>query len=326
MRNILLLGGGGYIGVVVAKFFLKKGFKVSCVDNFIYNHLSSIKNIKNKKNFILFKCDLTNKKNYRHITNSITDVVILAGLVGDPITKKYPKTAEKINYTGIKKFINFCKNKKEIKKLIFISTCSNYGLIKNKIANENTRLNPQSLYAKQKIKIEKYLINQSKNFNFDVFILRFATAFGHSERPRFDLTVNEFVLMAMQKKVIDIYDSETWRPYCHVQDFAKVIYYALIKKSRIKKTKIFNVGSNKNNFRKIDIIHKIKKYIPSLKYKDVQSKNDPRNYIVNFNKIRVELGIKKFLSLDYGIKEMIFNLRKIKKIKFIKKPGNFFIK
>jgi len=326
MKNILLLGGGGYIGVEVAKYFLKKRFKVSCVDNFIYRHDFSVKKLKKEKNFILYKYDLMDKNNFKKILTGITDIVILAGLVGDPITKKYPKNAEKINHRGIKKFINFCKKEKEIKKLVFVSTCSNYGLIKNKIANENTALNPQSLYAKQKIKIEKYLINQNSKFNFNTFILRFATAFGSSDRPRFDLTVNEFVLMALQKKVIDIYDSETWRPYCHVQDFAKVIHRILIKKTNQKKIKIFNVGSNKNNFRKIDIIRKIKKYIPSLKYKDIQSKNDPRNYIVNFSKIKNKLKIKRFLSLDYGIKEMINSLSETKKIKFIKKPGNFIIK
>ncbi len=326
MRNILLLGGGGYIGVEVIKYFLKKNFKVSCVDNFIYKHDFSIKKIKKNKNFFLYRCDLKNKKNYKKILKGITDIVILAGLVGDPITKKYPVDAEKINHIGIKKFINFCKKEKEIKKLVFVSTCSNYGLIKNKIANENTKLNPQSLYAKQKIKIEKFLINQNSKFNFNTYILRFATAFGSSDRPRFDLTVNEFVFMAMQKKIIDIYDSETWRPYCHVKDFAKVIYCVLVKKEKEKKIKIFNVGSNKNNFRKIDIIHKIKKYIPSLKYIDVKSKNDPRNYIVNFNKIRKELKIKNFLSLDFGIKEMIVSLKKIKKLKSVKKTGNFVIR
>ena len=129
--------------------------------------------------------------------------------------------------------------------------------------------------------------------------------------------------MAIQKKVIDIYDSETWRPYCHVSDFASVIHKLVAQKTNIKKIKIFNVGSNKNNFRKIDIIKKIKKYIPDLKYKDVKSKSDPRNYIVNFNKIKKYLKNKKFLSLDYGIKEMIDNLKKYKKANLIKKTGNY---
>ncbi len=323
MKNILLLGGGGYIGVEVGKYFLKKGYNVYCVDNFLYGHSSSVRKLKKEKNFYLLKYDFTNKKYLKKITKNISCIIILAGLVGDPITKKYPKIAEKINYSGIKKFIDFCKKEKQLKKLFFVSTCSNYGLIKNKIANEKTELNPQSLYAKQKIKIEKYLIKQNYKFNFSTFILRFATAFGSSDRPRFDLTVNEFVLMAIQKKVIDIYDSETWRPYCHINDFARVIFQLVVKKNNNKKIKIFNVGSNKNNFRKIDIILKIKKHIPSLKYKDVKSKSDPRNYIVNFNKIKKYLKNQKFLSLDYGIKEMIENLKKSKNVKSIKKTGNY---
>ena len=105
---------------------------------------------------------------------------MLAGLVGDPITRKYPKISKKYNIEGIKKLIINVNKFKNIKKFVFISTCSNYGVIKNKLATENSILNPKSTYAKAKIEIEKYII-KNKNLNFSTTILRFATAFGLSQ-------------------------------------------------------------------------------------------------------------------------------------------------
>ena len=105
-----------------------------------------------------------------------------------------------------------------------MSTCSNYGVVKNnEIVNEKSKLNPISLYAKSKVKFEKYL-QKNKKSKTKITILRFATAFGLSSRMRFDLTINEFVREIFLKNSLEVYESETWRPYCHVKDFALAIF------------------------------------------------------------------------------------------------------
>ena len=110
---------------------------------------------------------------------------MLAGLVGDPVTKKYSNISKKINDIGILNLIKKFQKFKNFKKFIFISTCSNYGLVKKKIKiKENYKLAPLSLYAKSKVKIEKFLMKKN---NFKPTILRFATTFGYSERMRYDL-------------------------------------------------------------------------------------------------------------------------------------------
>ena len=196
MKRILIIGGGGYIGTVLTSFLLSKGFHVVSIDNFIYGHQVSIKSIKSK-NFKSIK-----KNIYKDLKNKdffgFDSVIVLAGLVGDPITKKYKKLSKLVNIQGIKKIINYCKNIDT--KFIFVSTCSNYGFLKNKIANEKTNLNPISIYAKQKVEIEKYILSLKRKSKFKPIILRFSTAFGSSMRPRFDLTINEFVLRAYLKR------------------------------------------------------------------------------------------------------------------------------
>ena len=318
MKNFLVVGGAGYLGSEFCNYLLSKKKHVTCLDNFIYKNKSAIKNLKKKKNFKLINQDI---RKFNGI-EKIDAVIIFAGLVGDPITKKYQKLSHSINVLGVKKIINYFKNTKV--KLIFISTCSNYGFLKNKLANEKTILNPKSIYAKQKVLIEKYILSLKKKSLFSPIILRFSTAFGLSIRPRFDLTINEFLLYALLKKNLQIYDHETWRPYCHVKDFSKIIYKFLYFKNQ-NSFEVYNVGSKQNNLRKIDIAKKIKKFLPEFKYEIVKSSSDPRNYRVNFDKISKTLNNPKFISADKGIIEMINFLKDKKNLNKFLKFGNYHI-
>ena len=295
-KSIILIGGEGYIGTVVSSFFLKKGFKVHSIDNFIYNQ--SRKNHKSNKNFNLLKINFANKKIFNYLDKlEHENVIILGSIVGDPITKKYPKITKKINLDSTEKLLKYVL-KKKFKKVIFISTCSNYGVFnKNSLAKENSRLNPKSLYAKTKVQIEKKLFKIAKKSSSETTILRFATAFGLSDRMRFDLTVNQFVREIFLNKKIEVYDPYTWRPYCHVKDFANIIFQ-IISKKNIKRNKceIFNAGSSKNN-KKFKIILQ-------------NDSADQRDYKVNFSKIRKIYGFKPSISIDGGIKEIIKELKK----------------
>ena len=309
-KSIILIGGEGYIGTVVSSFFLKKGFKVHSIDNFIYNQ--SRKNHKSNKNFNLLKINFANKKIFNYLDKlEHENVIILGSIVGDPITKKYPKITKKINLDSTEKLLKYVL-KKKFKKVIFISTCSNYGVFnKNSLAKENSRLNPKSLYAKTKVQIEKKLFKIAKKSSSETTILRFATAFGLSDRMRFDLTVNQFVREIFLNKKIEVYDPYTWRPYCHVKDFANIIFQ-IISKKNIKRNKceIFNAGSSKNNFNKMMVINRIKKYIKKFKIILQNDSADQRDYKVNFSKIRKIYGFKPSKSIDGGIKEIIKELKK----------------
>ena len=170
--KVLLIGGGGYIGNVVAEGLLQNKYKVSILDNFIYDHKKTISNLINFKNFELIEGDITNLNFVKSKVKNYDCVVLLAGLVGDPITKKYPELSSKINDIGIKNAVDV-SFENNIKKLIFVSTCSNYGLIKNNdLADENYPLAPISLYAKSKVKAEKYIMNhKNRNINTSIYMV-----------------------------------------------------------------------------------------------------------------------------------------------------------
>lgn len=311
LNKVLLVGGAGYIGLVIAKQLSERGMQVVILDNIIYKHHLGLHSIFYNPNITFFNRDMRNDLEENFIeSNGITDVVILAGLVGDPITKKYPDLSNQINNKAIQKFI-LKLQKANLNKLIFVSTCSNYGLIEDgKKADENFTLTPLSLYAKDKVSNEEFLQENSDKFNFSYSILRFATAFGVAPRMRFDLSVNEFVYDAFTKKKLEIYDADTWRPYCHVIDFANLIEKTLKAPVEVTDKEIFNAGGDDNNHTKRDLAEMIKNHIPDLEISYVVGGNDPRNYIVDFSKVKNTLNFTPTVTVNSGIKEIIEYLEK----------------
>ena len=171
MKKILIIGGGGYIGTEVIKYFLNKKKQIFCNDNFIYGQKNSITKFLNNKNFKLLEFDYRDTNKFKKVLSICESIIFLGGMVGDPITSKYKKISKSINYIGIKNFINLCKTNYD-GRFIYVSTCSNYGLSKNmNLLSENATLNPLSIYAKNKVMIEKYIL-QLKNVKFIPTILR----------------------------------------------------------------------------------------------------------------------------------------------------------
>ena len=324
-KRILIIGGSGYIGTVITKNLLSKNNQVVNLDNHLFNNNYAISEFKNDNNYTFINGNLLNESDLISSSKEVTDVIVLACIVGDPLSKKYPDIAIKINEEGVKKTLKFF-NKKGIQKLIFASTCSNYGVIgDNELADENFKLNPLSIYAKTKVNVEKFILDKKNNFDFSPVILRFATAFGLSDRMRFDLTVNQFTHELLLGNELLVYDPDTWRPYFHTEDFAEVVYKILnLKNDQIHK-QVFNVGDDKNNFTKRSLVEVIKKYIPKAKIKIQINGSDKRNYRVNFNKIKSLIDFNS-RTIDSGIKEIIeeFNNGKFNDFKKnFEKYGNY---
>jgi nucleoside-diphosphate-sugar epimerase len=305
MKNLLLIGGAGYVGTVITSYFLKLGYHIKVVDNFIYDNQASIQSYLGDENYEFIIGDLADPKILAKASEGIKNVIILGGLVGDPITKKYPDESYLINNIGIQNCIDFFDDK-DIEKLIFISTCSNYGLIKDdELADENFELNPLSLYAKAKVAAELHLMSKKGKVNYTGTVLRFATAFGLSPRMRFDLSISEFVRNLYFGAELLVFDEYTWRPYCHVRDFARLINLVINADRNKVYFEVFNAGGEVNNFTKKMIVETIAAYLPNPKIKFVANGNDPRNYKVSFKKVKEILGFEPKYTVKDGIGELL---------------------
>lgn len=311
MKKILLLGGSGYIGSILSQHLIKNDYFIFNVDNKIYTDQAKQSDIEDTKIKNL-NLDFRNLKNIEKYFLDVDYVIILGGLVGDFITNKYLSLSQAINEESLINFINRIEKINNIKKLIFVSTCSNYGETKNnEIVNEEYELNPLSPYAKSKVKIENFIQSKKKKVGYASTILRFATAFGYSPRMRFDLTVNHFCYSIYKEKFLEIYDANTWRPYCHVNDFAELILKVLKADEKLINFQIFNAGSDQNNYKKKDIAELIVKNIPEAKIFINEKKSlDRRDYRVSFKKVQEVLNFKPSFSVEDGINEIINVLKK----------------
>ena len=302
-RRVLLVGGGGYIGVPLAQQLLRSGYDVLNVDCFVYGHAMASVSLLGQDGYDLRRIDFTRTADLKPLLSGVSDVIILAGLVGDPITKKFSAESDIINDKGIGDLIDAC-NGQELNKVIFVSTCSNYGEISDGVlAGEDHKLKPLSSYARAKVKQEQYL--KEKDFDFHWTVLRFATAFGLAPRMRFDLTVNQFTRELFLGIPVEVYDAETWRPYCHVRDFARALVRVLeAPVARVART-VFNTGGDANNFTKSMILDAIGQRVPHAQFKLVSGGGDRRNYRVDFSRIRNALSFEPRYSIQDGIEETI---------------------
>lgn len=305
MKNVLLIGGAGYVGSVITSHFLKLGYKVRVLDNFVYKNQNAIQSYVGDDNYEFIYGDLSDRNALEVASKGINYVVILGGLVGDPVTKKYPEISTKINDLGVKACIDFFDDKR-IEKLIFISTCSNYGLIKeDQLADEDFELNPLSLYAKAKVEAELHLMSKKGKVNYTGTVLRFATAFGLSPRMRFDLSLSEFVRDLYFGEELLVFDEHTWRPYCHVRDFARLIDLVIQAVPEKVNFEVFNAGGEVNNYTKKMIVDTIQSFIPTAKIKYGANGSDPRNYKVSFKKVKEALGFEPKYTVKDGVEELI---------------------
>lgn len=305
MKRLLLIGGAGYVGSVVTDHFLARDTTVRCLDNLIYGNHAVARSFIGRMNYEFVNGDFCDHAVLENALKDVDYVVMLAGLVGDPITKKFPKESAKINDAGVLACIDSCA-KADIERFLFISTCSNYGLIEgDDLADENFELKPLSLYSHSKVAAEQYILGLREHNDFCPTILRFATAFGASPRMRFDLTVSEFTRdLAMGKELL-VFDADTWRPYCHVRDFARLIEIVLgVDQDKIA-FEVFNAGDEINNARKQDIVDSILEFLPDSKIKYQEKGPDPRNYRVDFTKVRDQLGFSAEYTIRDGIREVV---------------------
>lgn len=308
-RCVLITGGAGYIGPVLTDRLLAAGYKVNCLDLLLYQNNTCVIPYLGNPNYRFFYGDLCDRRALDQALQGVTDVILLGGLVGDPITKKYPEASHAINDEGVQSNID-CLNGKGLDRVVFVSTCSNYGLIKsNELADESHPLSPLSLYAKAKVAAEEHLLASKGKVDYTPTILRFATAFGLAPRMRFDLTVNEFTRDLALGRELLVFDAHTWRPYCHVRDFARLIR-RVIEAPRAKVAfEVFNAGGEVNNFTKQGIVDTILALLPNAKVRYQEHGSDPRNYRVNFGKVRDTLGFEPEYTVEYGVKELLTAIR-----------------
>jgi len=302
LKKILVIGGAGYIGSVLVRKLLGKGYEVNVLDNFTYGK-QSLEGIKSNPQLKIIEGDTRYINYVSEALQDVDAVVHLAEIVGDPACELDTRKTQEINYLATRTIALICKHF-QINRLVYASSCSVYGASKgNELLNEESELNPVSLYAKMKIASEKAL-TEMRDENFLPTILRLSTVFGFSHRPRFDLVVNLLTAKALKENKITIFGGDQWRPNVHVADVANTIIKVLESPIDVVGGKTFNVGTEENNCTINKIGELIKEEVPSANVVIEDKEVDKRDYKVDFSRIRKTLGIRMRMSISDGIKEI----------------------
>jgi len=295
--NVLVTGGAGYIGSIMSRILLEKGYNVTVLDRLFFG-TDSLKDIADKITLVKDDIRFFNPT----ILKEIDAVFDLAALSNDPCGELDQEKTLEINYKGRVRVANLAK-KHGIKKYVFASTCSVYGFQEGLI-NEESSLNPLTTYAKASMKAEKEILPLADK-NFSATVLRQATVYGFSHRMRFDLAINGMTLGYYRKGKIPIMrDGKQWRPFVNVKDTSNAFIKVLESEPEIVKGQIFNVGSNEQNIQIFDLAKLVAEACNLPFNYEWYGDCDTRSYRVNFNKIKDTLNFKPQTTIKKGSKNV----------------------
>lgn len=299
--NILVTGGAGYIGSVLVPDLLNQGHDVTVVDNYMYKQTSLSSSIR-KDNLRLVFGDVRDQALMKSVLRDADIVIPLAAIVGAPACDRDPITAQTINKDSI---LWLLSNLSRDQRIIMPTTNSAYGSGgRDHLCDESSPLNPLSLYARDKVTVEKELMQHPNATSF-----RLATVFGISPRMRIDLLVNNFTFRAITDAFVVVFEGNFKRNYIHLLDVVKAFNLAIDSEKDFR-GEIFNVGLSDANISKIELCHEIQSIVPDFTFIEAPLRKDPdqRNYIVSNKKIE-ELGFRPSVSLASGLRELVKGLK-----------------
>lgn len=305
MKNILVTGDRGYIGSVLVPFLLVLNYKVTGLDaEYFVNGTKSLLHF----NYHQITKDI--RKIEKRDLQGIDAVIHLSALSNDPMGEIDKKLTEDINLHTSLKLAQMCKEIR-VKRFIFSSSCSVYGIAKSPVVDETSQVNPLTVYAKSKFLLEEEL-EKIADSNFCVGIMRNATVYGYSPRFRNDLVVNNLVTCALALgKIKVLSNGSPWRPLIDIRDLSRALIAFLEAPKEKINGEIINVGFNEGNFRVRDIVSVIKRELPDC---DIEYTNehgsDSRSYRVNFDKFhKLFPEFKQEWPLERSVQDLIGHLK-----------------
>ncbi|MBF0343336.1 MAG: NAD-dependent epimerase/dehydratase family protein [Nitrospirae bacterium] len=300
-QKVAVIGGAGYIGSVLVGKLLRMGYSVRVLDLLLYGK-DSLTCFEKEKNLEFIRGDCRDERLIDNVLDGVDAVIHLGEIVGDPACRINESFTIDTNYSATHMIVESCI-KRQIKRFVFASSCSVYGQNDDDV-NEESALNPVSLYARCKIQSEEAIFSVSSNF-FCPTVLRLATVHGKSYRQRFDLVVNLLVIKAVAEQKIQIFGGEQWRPFISVNDICSGIVSVLHAESYKVKNQIFNLGDSRENYQLIQIGNIVKEHLPETAIDVLSEQQDKRNYRVNFDKIKKALGFTVEYKVDDTVKDLI---------------------
>jgi nucleoside-diphosphate-sugar epimerase len=302
--RILVTGGTGYVGGPVVRELLERGEEVRVLDVLLHGQRELAERLE-QLGAEVREGDIRDERARRAALVGVDAVVHLAAIVGDPACARDPDLAQAVNVDATRALAGEARDA-GVRHMIFASTCSNYGRMSDPdvAIDETAPLAPVSLYAEQKVAIEKMLLSGT-TAPMAATCLRFATVYGVAPRMRFDLTVNEFTRDLWADRRLEVFGEQFWRPYVHVRDAGRAIAHVLAAGPERSGGEVYNVGHSDENYRKLDLVEIITGELGRGDVHFVERNEDPRDYKVAFDKVRDGLGFEPQMRVPDGVREVV---------------------
>lgn len=304
ISDVLVTGGAGYVGAVLVPKLLDKGYKVKVVDLYIYGE-KVLDAVQGHPRLKQIKGDIRDKVLLEKELKNVDAVIHLACISNDPSYELNPDLGRSINYDALKSLGDISK-KAGVKRFIYASSSSVYGIKAEDNVTEELPLEPLTDYSKYKALGEEYLLGL-RSPGFVVLVLRPATVCGYSPRLRLDLSVNILTNHAVNKGKITVFGGEQKRPNIHIEDMTDLYVKALEYPDELIDGKIFNVGYD--NMKLKDIAGTVKEIVSKEMKNDRMEiiftpTDDLRSYHVSSEKIKRELGFEAKRSVAEAVRDL----------------------
>ena len=291
--RILITGGGGYLGAVLAPLLLEEGHAVTVLDTFGHRE-NSLAACCAMPGFDAVKGDARDERVLRPLVAEADAVVALAAVVGAPACERDIVGAQTTNAGAIETLVRLIS---PLQLLVFPNTNSGYGTTGAEAVTEEAPLRPISWYGETKLKGESTALSHGA----EATVFRFATLFGASPRMRTDLLVNDFVHRAVADRALVLYEGGHRRNYLHVRDAARLVAWAVDGRLR----GVFNAGDPGANLTKRELCAAIAAEVPDFAWIEAPAGRDPdqRDYLVSNDRL-VAAGWSPRFSLADGVREL----------------------
>ncbi len=304
MRNkILVIGGGGYVGSSLVPELIKKGFDIKVFDLFLYgNYLIPNKNLE------IIKGDIRDIKKIEDCLFDVETIIHLACISNDPSFELNPLLSKSINFDCFKPLVLRAKDM-GIKKFIYASSSSVYGIKKDNFVTEKCSLKPLTDYSKYKALCEEILLKENSK-HFCPIILRPSTVNGYSSRLRLDVVVNIMTNLAYHNKLITVFGGGQLRPNININDMVRSYIKVLKSPCESVRGEIFNVGDE--NLSVLEIAKTVVKTLDENVKLEITKSNDNRSYHISSKKIETNLDFKLKYNIVDGINSLLEAFKKKK--------------
>ncbi|NES83117.1 MAG: NAD-dependent epimerase/dehydratase family protein [Moorea sp. SIO2B7] len=300
IKQVLVTGGAGYVGSVLVPKLLEAGYQVKVIDLYIYGD-NVLDAVKDNPGLEQIKGDIRDRALLEKIMPGCDAVIHLACISNDPSFELNPDLGKSINYDAFLDLVDVAKDK-EVKRFIYASSSSVYGIKETENVTEDLPLEPLTDYSKYKAMCEDVLLSKRES-GFVTLILRPATVCGYSPRLRLDLTVNILTNHAVNNGKITVFGGEQKRPNIHIEDMTDLYVKCLQLPDEAIDGKIFNAGYE--NHKVSEIAQMVRNVVGDSVEIVTTPTNDHRSYHVSSEKIKQELGFVPQHTIEEAAEDLV---------------------